>query len=115
MFAPTDNARNHYYCVKGDITGVWNLIPKDILMVVWENGHGPVALKHFSDNGFQTLAGAYYDFPTLDNDRKWLESCNATPGCQGLMYTTWEQKYGLLEDFADMMKKGGVQKPLSGN
>jgi hypothetical protein len=31
------------------------------------------------------------------------------------MYTTWEQKYGLLEDFADMMKKGGVQKPLSGN
>jgi hypothetical protein len=115
MFAPTDNARNHYYCVKGDITGVWNLIPKDILMVVWENGHGPVALKHFSDNGFQTLAGAYYDFPTLDNDRKWLESCNATPGCQGLMYTTWEQKYGLLEDFADMVKKGGVQKPLSGN
>ena len=39
MFAPTDNARANYYCVKGDITGSWNFVPKDILMVVWENGH----------------------------------------------------------------------------
>jgi hypothetical protein len=107
MFAPTDNARNHYYCVKGDITGIWNLLPKDILMVVWENGHGPVALKHFADNGFKTLAGAYYDFPNLDNDRKWIKACNTTPGCQGLMYTTWQQKYGLLEDFAEMVKNEG--------
>ena len=106
MFAPTDNARNHYYCVKGDITGSWNHVPKDILMVVWENGHGPVALKHFADNGFRTLAGAYYDHADLANDRKWLETCNATPGCQGMMYTTWQRKYGLLEDFADMVKKG---------
>ena len=107
MFSPTDNARNNYYCVKGDITGSWNHIPKDILMVVWENGHGPVSLKHFADNGFRTLAGAYYDHANLDNDLKWVEWCNATPGCQGLMYTTWQQKYGLLEDFADMVKKNG--------
>lgn len=106
MFAPTDNAHNHYYCVKGDITGSWNLVPKDILMVVWENGHGPIALKHFADNGFRTLAGAYYDHNDLENDRKWLKACNETPGCQGLMYTTWQTKYGLLEDFAEMVKSG---------
>ena len=106
MFAPTDNAHDHYYCVKGDITGSWNLVPKDILMVVWENGHGPIALKHFADNGFRTLAGAYYDHNDLDNDRRWLEACNATPRCQGMMYTTWQRKYGLLEDFADMVRKG---------
>ena len=110
MFAPTDNAHDHYYCVKGDITGSWNLVPKDILMVVWENGHGPIALKHFADNGFRTLAGAYYDHNDLDNDRRWLDACNATPGCQGLMYTTWQRKYGLLEDFADMVRKGSNPK-----
>ncbi len=110
MLAPTDNARANYYCVKGDIAGIWNFVPKDILMVVWENGHGPVALKHFVENGFRTLAGIYYDHETLDNDRKWLDECNRTPGCQGLMYTTWQRKYGLLEDFADMVKVGG--KPV---
>ena len=92
--------------VKGDIAGSWNLVPKDILMVVWENGHGPIALKHFADNGFRTLAGAYYDHNDLENDRKWLKACNETPGCQGMMYTTWQRKYGLLEDFAEMVKKG---------
>jgi hypothetical protein len=110
MFAPTDNARDNYYCVKGDLTGTWNMVPKDILMVVWENGHGPIALKHFADNGFRTLAGAYYDHATLDNDRKWLDACNGTPGCLGLMYTTWQQKYGLLEDFAEMVNRDGRQK-----
>ena len=106
MLAPTDNAHDNYYCVNGDITGSWTMVPKDILMVVWENGHGPVALKHFTENGFRTLAGAYYDHDDLKNDRKWLDACNATPGCQGLMYTTWQRKYGLLEDFAEMVKKG---------
>jgi hypothetical protein len=106
MFAPTDNARANYYCVKGDITGSWNFVPKDILMVVWENGHGPVAMKHFADNGFRTLAGIYYDHSDLENDRKWLKECNRTKGCQGLMYTTWQRKYGLLEDFAEMVKSG---------
>jgi hypothetical protein len=81
-------------------------------MVVWENGHGPIALKHFADNGFKTLAGAYYDFPNLDNDRKWIKACNTTPGCQGLMYTTWQQKYGLLEDFAEMVKNEGNPAPI---
>ena len=90
----------------GDITGSWNFVPKDILMVVWENGHGPVAMKHFADNGFRTLAGIYYDHSDLENDRKWLKECNRTKGCQGLMYTTWQRKYGLLEDFAEMVKSG---------
>ena len=113
MFAPTDNARKNYYCVKGDITGSWNHVPKDILMVVWENGHGPVALRHFAENGFRTLAGAYYDHDDLANDRKWLEACNRTPGCQGLMYTTWQNRYGLLEDFAELVRSGGSAAPAS--
>ena len=111
MFAPTDNAHDHYYCVKGDITGSWNYVPKDIIMVVWMNGRGPVAFKHFADNGFRTLAGIYYDAPNLDADRRWIAECNRTPGCLGTMYTTFEQKYGLLEDFAKMSKEEG--RPLA--
>ncbi len=111
MFAPTDNAHPGYYVVNGDIAGSWNYAPKDVLMVVWENGHGPVALSHFEKLGFRTLSGAYYDHATLDNDRKWLAASTKTAGCEGMMYTTWCQRYGLLEDFAALVKGGNWSRP----
>ncbi len=61
------------------------------------------SLKHFSDLGFQTLAGAYCDANTLDNPRQWLEALSETPGPQGIMYTTWHDKYELLTPFGDLV------------
>ena len=56
----------------------------------------------FSGLGFKTLAGAYYDGDTLENPKGWLESLARTPGAVGIMYTSWQNKYGLLGPFGDL-------------
>ena len=53
--------------------------------------------------GFRTLAATYYDLPTLDGSRLWLEQCNRTPECRGIMYTPWANHYDLLADFGKMV------------
>ena len=105
MMAPTDNARERYYVCNGSLAGSWNLVPKDLVQVVWENGRGPVALKHFSGLGFRTLANCYYDMDdTLENDRRWVRECNKTPGCIGVMFYTYHRNYKMLERFAEMLR-----------
>jgi len=105
MYDPNHNARNHYYLVEGDITGSWNYIPKELRMVCWYYERRQPSLEHFSKLGFQILAGAYYDGSTLDNPKGWLETLDQTPGAIGIMYTTWQNKYGLLADFGDLVSK----------
>ncbi|OGV95278.1 MAG: hypothetical protein A3K19_34025 [Lentisphaerae bacterium RIFOXYB12_FULL_65_16] len=55
---------------------------------------------------------AYYDGDTLDNIKGWLETCNRTPACRGIMYTTWRDKYTLLPDFGDWVS--GNSQPVTG-
>jgi hypothetical protein len=105
MFDPNHNARDKYYLVDGDYTGSWNYLPKDIQIAAWYYQRRDLSLKHFSGLGFKTLAGAYYDADDLENPKGWLESLDATPGAVGIMYTTWQRKYGLLADFGDLVSK----------
>jgi len=35
MLDPNHNARGNYYLVKGDFTGSWNHVPKDLIIAVW--------------------------------------------------------------------------------
>ncbi len=103
MLDPNHNAHGDYYLVEGDYTGSWNYVPKDLRIVCWYHELRRESLKHFSDLGFQTLAGAYYDADTLDNPRQWLEALAETSGAQGIMYTTWQNKYDLLAPFGDLV------------
>ncbi len=103
MLDPKHNAHGNYYLVEGDYTGSWNCIPKDLGIVCWYHKLRRESLKHFSDLGFKTVAGAYYDADTLDNPRDWLEALKATPGAEGIMYTTWRNKYELLGPFGDLV------------
>jgi len=41
----------------------------------------------------------------LTNPKDWLVSLDKTPGAEGIMYTTWENKYKLLADFGDLISK----------
>ena len=50
-------------------------------------------------------AAAYYDADDLESSRAWLETCNRTPGCTGIMYTTWRDKYKLLAPFGELVRK----------
>ena len=103
MLDPNHNAHGDYYLVDGDYTGSWNYVPKDLHIVCWYHKLRQESLKHFSSLGFKTLAGAYYDGDTLDNPRDWLEALEKTPGAEGIMYTTWQNKYDLLGPFGDLV------------
>ena len=103
MLDPHHNAHGNYYMVEGDFSGSWQYVPKDLRIVCWYYQKRKESLAHFSNLGFKTLAGAYYDGSTLENPKGWMESLDTTPGALGIMYTTWQNKYELLGPFGDLV------------
>jgi hypothetical protein len=59
MLDPNHNARNNYYLVEGDYTGSWEHVPRDLVVMCWYYAQRRASLKHFSELGFRTMAGAY--------------------------------------------------------
>ncbi len=105
MLDPKHNCHKDYMACRGDFTGVWDLIPKEIIISCWYHKIREESFAFFSEHGFRTQAAAYYDVDSLDTSREWLELCRRTPKCTGIMYTTWRHKYELLDDFARMLKE----------
>ena len=105
MLDPNHNAHDNYYLVEGDFTGSWNYVPKDLIIVCWYYDKREQSLRFFSEQGFRTLAGAYYDGDTLDNPKGWLAALDRTPRARGIMYTTWRNKYELLAPFGDLVSR----------
>ncbi len=110
MLDPKHNAHDNYYNCKGTFEGSWNLIPKDIIISCWYHTIREQSMPFFEQLGFRTQAAAYYDVDELDSSREWLETCNHTKNCTGIMYTSWRRKYALLEDFGKMVQE--FSKPL---
>ncbi len=105
MIDPAHNARNNYYGVVGDFSGSWKYIPSDLTIMCWHHQIREESLAFFSGLGFRTCGAAYYDAEDLTNPREWLISLQQTPQAQGIMYTTWEQKYQLLPAFGDLVSQ----------
>lgn len=103
MLDPNHNARPNYYLVEGDFTGSWNFIPKDIIVVVWGGAPREKSLSFFAEQGFRTIIACYYDAPNLDQVKGWLELARRTSNVLGFMYTTWERKYQLMEEFGELV------------
>ncbi len=103
MFDPNHNAIPNYYLTDGDLAGSWQYLPLDINIVLWHYGKRNESLVHFSGLGFKTIAGAYYDANDLANPRGWLDAMKGVPGSNGIMYTTWQDKYALLAPFGDLV------------
>lgn len=104
MLDPNHNAHGNYYLVKGDFTGSWDHIPRDLIIAVWGGGPMPKSMAFFSQRHFATLIACYYDADNLDDVQAWLKLASQTPGVRGLMYTPWERKYQLLPAFGDLLK-----------
>ena len=111
MLDPNHNAVPDYYLVDGDFTGSWEYVPGDLGIMCWYYERRRESLAHFSGFGFRTWAGAYYDGDTLENPAGWLAALDETPGATGIMYTTWENKYGLLGPFGDLVSRHWRQAP----
>lgn len=110
MFDPNHNAvKGPYYLVRGPLTGSWEGLPSDVIIMQW---HGDSAegrarsLKFFSDRGHHQILAGYYDAgPKQVN--AWLDSAREVKGVDGVMYTTWQNRYDDLEAVADLLKGAG--------
>lgn len=97
------NAHGNYYLVDGDFTGSWEHVPPELRIVAWHYATRRESLGFFSKLGFRTVAGAYYDGDDLSNPLGWLDALSGTSGAEGIMYTTWQNKYDLLAAFGDLV------------
>lgn len=103
MLDPNHNAHGNYYLAKGDFTGSWQHVPKDLVIGVWGGEPREKSLRFFAGQGFRTLVACYYDADDLNEVKGWLRLARETPAVRGLMYTPWQKKYALLPAFGDLL------------
>jgi hypothetical protein len=104
MFDPNHNAHKNYYLVRGDLTGSWQGLDKDVIVAAWYFGKRAESLKWFAGLGNRTLIAGYYD-DKPEKIRDWLDAARQADGVIGVMYTTWRHQYGDLEKFAELLPK----------
>jgi hypothetical protein len=102
MFDPHHNARKDYYLVRGDLSGSWEGLDKEVIIVAWNYEKRDASLKWFADRGHRQVIAGYYDHKP-EQIRDWLTAAKYMPGVVGVMYTTWQSKYDELERFAQIV------------
>ena len=82
-------------------------LDKDVTIVNWNsNPHKRVdSLRHFAQAGHRQILAGYYDGP-VESIRGWLKDAEQAGGVSGVMYTTWQHRYGDLESFAAQLHDG---------
>ncbi len=102
MFDPHHNAHKDYYLVRGDLSGSWEGLDKDVIIAAWYFEKRKETLEFFGGRGHRILMAGYYDGDPVENAKGWVEAAKKHPGTAlGIMYTTWQSKYGDLEKFLE--------------
>ncbi len=100
MFDPHHNAVKDFYLVNGDLSGSWEGLPKDTIIMNWNSGKAAPSLKHFAEQGHSQVLAGYYDAPP-ERIRNWLDTGkDFSKSLRGAMYTTWQGNFTDLEKFA---------------
>jgi hypothetical protein len=102
MFDPNHNAVDHYYLCNGTVAESWQGLPADVIIANWNGGKAAKSLKWFADRGHAQVIAGYYD-GGLDNFKKWTDAGKGVPKVSGFMYTTWQNKFDLLEEYGKAM------------
>lgn len=105
MLDDNQNAHDNYYLVDGDLTGSWDYVPKDLVLVCWDYKLRNESMQHFSSLGFKTLASIHSD-KGADEVRDWLQVMKKTSGSSGAMYTSFENDYTKLASFGGVVYSG---------
>ena len=106
MFDPMHNAVDDYYMVNGTWAGSWEGLTPDVGIVNWANHLKGKNLRWFADCGHKQILAGYYDHDEWII-REWLAAGEGLPGIAGAMYTTWENDYSDMEDWARAAWGGG--------
>jgi hypothetical protein len=100
MFDPNHNAHDNYYLVRGTLAGSWEGLDKDVSILPWDFETRVKSLKFFADRGHHQVIAGYYDHdPAQIKD--WLKAADRLPNIDGVMYTTWANRFSDLEKFAE--------------
>jgi hypothetical protein len=99
MFDPYHNAVRHYYLVNGDLSGSWEGLGRDIVIVNWNAPRMKESLRFFARRGHRQIIAGYFDGKP-EEIRDWLSAAAGVPSVIGVMYTTWRPRYDDLEAFA---------------
>jgi len=105
MFDPNHNAHKDYYLVRGDLSGSWEGLDKEVIIVPWYFEKRKESLKFFADRGHRQIIAGYYDAKP-EKVLDWLQAARPYPGVVGVMYTTWQHKFGDMETFARLVAEG---------
>lgn len=104
MFDPTHNAAaGPYYLVNGTLEGSWLGLPPRVTVANWNSGKAAESLAFFADRGHRQILAGYYDVDDLSGFTRWDAAARGVRGVDGFMYTTWERKYRLLEEYGRAM------------
>ena len=99
MFDPNHNAHANYYFVHGDLSGSWLGLDKEVIIVPWYFEKRVESMTWFAGLGNRMLIAGYYDGEP-ERIKQWLAAGKETnANVIGTMYTTWEHKYGDLDQF----------------
>jgi hypothetical protein len=107
MFDPHHNAVDSYYLVDGSLKGSWEGLSRDVIVANWNSGKARESLEFFAGRGHRQLIAGYYDADDLSNFQAWDSAARGVQGVIGFMYTTWAQKYNLLEAYGKALQSGG--------
>ena len=102
MFDPNHNAIDRYDLVRGSLSGSWKGLTSEVIIANWNLDHATESLKWFAALGHSQIVAGYYD-SSLANYRKWEVASRGVQRISGFMYTTWEGKYDLLEEYGRAM------------
>ena len=106
MVDPHHNAKpGPYYGCNGTFYGVWDLIPRDIVISLWHGGVIDKSVPFFTERGFRVMGSISVDSDRLaEKLKKWKDAFNAHPGAMGFRYTTWTMNYDRLSEFIESLR-----------
>jgi hypothetical protein len=102
MFDPHHNAVDHYFLANGSLAGSWEGLPPEVVVANWNGEKAAASLRWFADRGHSQVIAGYYD-GGLENLQMWRKAARGVPRVGGFLYTTWENKYDLLEAYGMLL------------
>lgn len=106
MFDPRHNAVKGYYLVNGTLDGSWQGLDPSVVVANWNGGKMRESLHFFADRGHRQVIAGYYDADDLSGFTRWDQAARDVRGVVGFMYTTWQSKYRLLDDYGRALRAG---------